>query len=194
MRDSKLTKWRKTCKILKKPWARGWEWKRECLGDEQAWTDRERSKKWETDCEGGLNRTFNNARQMSYWEVSRKLLREVSREWSSTAEVSSNKESISRTEARSIHQVSKSYRGGRSFLDWSTRYRGSVEIVIRNSLKARQIAKCWEGVEKVSRLLKNSFLRREKHRYECNQACNSTKDPINILSSQNHLSTTILST
>ena len=33
------------------------------------------------------------------------------------------------------------------------------------------------------------FQRREKHRYECNQACYSTKDPNNILSSQKHLST-----
>ena len=50
------------------------------------------------------------------------------------------------------------------------------------------------GVEKLLRLLKNSFSRKKKHRYECNQACNSTNDPINILDSQNHLSTTILST
>ena len=45
------------------------------------------------------------------------------------------------------------------------------------------------GVKEVSSLLKNSFSRREKHRYECNQACNTTKDPNNILNSQNHLST-----
>ena len=44
------------------------------------------------------------------------------------------------------------------------------------------------------RLLKNSFSRREKHRYECNKACNSTNDPINNLDTQNHLLTTILST
>ena len=44
------------------------------------------------------------------------------------------------------------------------------------------------GVESA---FQNNFLRREKHRYECNQACNSTNDPINILSSQNHLSTII---
>ena len=42
--------------------------------------------------------------------------------------------------------------------------------------------------------LKTIFQRREKHKYECNQACNSTKDPSNILSSQNHLLTKILST
>ena len=37
------------------------------------------------------------------------------------------------------------------------------------------------GVKEVSRLLKNNFSRKEKHIYECNQACNSTNDPINIL-------------
>ena len=37
--------------------------------------------------------------------------------------------------------------------------------------------------------LKIVFQRRDKHRYECNQACYSTKDPNNILSSQKHLST-----
>ena len=34
------------------------------------------------------------------------------------------------------------------------------------------------------RLLKNSFSRGEKHRHECNQTCNSTNDPNNILTSQ----------
>ena len=66
----------------------------------------------------------------------------------------------------------------------------SVEIAIRNSLRTWQIARC-RGFVKVAI---NSFSRREKHKHECNQACNSTNDPINILSSQNHLSTTILST
>ena len=37
-------------------------------------------------------------------------------------------------------------------------------------------------------MLKNSFSRREKHKYEYNQTCNSTKDPKNILISQKHLS------
>ena len=37
--------------------------------------------------------------------------------------------------------------------------------------------------------LKIVFQRREKHRYECNQACYSTKDPNNILGFQKHLLT-----
>ena len=45
------------------------------------------------------------------------------------------------------------------------------------------------GVEEFSRCAKTVFQRREKHRHECNQACYSTNDPINILSSQKHLST-----
>ena len=30
-------------------------------------------------------------------------------------------------------------------------------------------------------MLKNSFSGREKHRYECNQTCNTTNDPNSIL-------------
>ena len=37
-----------------------------------------------------------------------------------------------------------------------------------------------------SQLFKNSFSKGEKHRHECNQVCNSTNDPNNILSSQEH--------
>ena len=49
--------------------------------------------------------------------------------------------------------------------------------------------------EAVEIALKTIFQRKEKHRHECNQTCNSTKDPNNILSFQNHLSTgKILST
>ena len=61
----------------------------------------------------------------------------------------------------------------------------------KKNLEARQIARCQRGVELA---FKNSFLRREKHRHECNQAHKPTKDPISNLNSQNHLSTTILST
>ena len=50
-------------------------------------------------------------------------------------QVSSNKESDPRTEARSIHQVSRSYRGGRSILDRSTRYRGAFGIAIRKRFR-----------------------------------------------------------
>ena len=45
------------------------------------------------------------------------------------------------------------------------------------------------AVEKLSSLAKTVFQRGEKHRNVCNQASYSTKDPNNILSFQNHLST-----
>ena len=48
--------------------------------------------------------------------------------------------------------------------------------------------RCRGGVKQA---FQNSFSRGEKHRHECNQAYNSTNDPINILSSQNYLSTII---
>ena len=144
---------------------------------------------------GSLNRPLVNLNRWMCREVSRHLSRKVSRNWSSTytgiAEVSWNKPSDARTEARSIHQLLRSYRGSRNFLDWSTSYQGSVEIAIRKSLEAQQIAKCQGGVELA---FKNGFLTREKYRHECNQARNSTKDPISNLNSQNHLLTTILST
>ena len=98
------------------------------------------------------------------------------------------------SQPRWIEKLLRSYREVRSFLDWSTYLSRGVKIAIRNSLRVWQIAKCRGGVKEVLRLLKNNFSRKKKHRYECNQACNSTNDPINILDSQNHLSTKILST
>ena len=51
-----------------------------------------------------------------------------------------------------------------------------------------------QGIKKVlSQLLKLVFRDEKKHRHECNPTCNLTNDPINILSSQNHLSIKILS-
>ena len=61
-----------------------------------------------------------------------------------------------------------------------------VEIVIRKSLEAQQIARCQGDVEQA---FKNGFSRREKHKHECNHACNSTNDPNTILTSQNLLLT-----
>ena len=89
-----------------------------------------------------------------------KLSRQVSRNWSSTAEVSSNRESDSRTEARSIHQVLRSYQRGRSFLDCSTRYGGGVEIMLRIRLQKldRQ-----QGIEEVSSQLFKTVFREEKN-------------------------------
>ena len=84
-----------------------------------------------------------------------------------------------------------SYREVRNFLDRSTQLSKGVEIAIRNNLRAQQISQVSRSCRDC---LKTIFQRREKHKDECNKTCNSTKDPNNILSSQNHLSTTILST
>ena len=74
--------------------------------------------------------------------------------------------------SRSIHQVSRRCR----------------DYVKKKAWKAQQIARYQGGVEPV---FQNSLSREEKHRHECNLTYNSTNDPINILSSQNHPSTTI---
>ena len=76
--------------------------------------------------------------------------------------------------SRSIHRVSKSYREC-------------------DKKKLKKLDR-QQGIEEVSsQLLKLVFQDEKKHRYECNPTCNSTNDPTNILSSQNHLSIKILS-
>ena len=57
-----------------------------------------------------------------------------------------------------IHQVLKSYRGGRNFLDLSTRYREAVGNEIKKAKEARQTARYRGGIEEVSsQLLKPVF-------------------------------------
>ena len=64
----------------------------------------------------------------------------MSRIWPSAdtgvEKVSRYKTLDTRDEARLIHQVSKSYRGDRNFLDRLTNYREGVEIAIRNTLRS----------------------------------------------------------
>ena len=78
-----------------------------------------------------LNRPAVNLDRWRCLEVSRHLSGKVSRKWSSTdtgiEEVSMNTSSDTRSKSRSIQQVSRSYRGGRSILDRSNR--------------------CWEAIE-----------------------------------------------
>ena len=62
-------------------------------------------------------------------------------------------------QARWIEELSSSYWGDKNFLDGLRSYWEAVEIAIKGSSR---------GVEEMSRLLKNSFSRREKHRHECN--------------------------
>ena len=94
-----------------------------------------------------------------------------------------------RTEAQSIQKVSRSYQGCKSFLDRSTRYREGVEIAFKKkclrSLTDSKVSRRCRGGVKLA--FKTSFLRNEKHRYECNPTYNSTNDPINTKISQNSL-------
>ena len=71
--------------------------------------------------------------------------------------------------SRSIHQVSRRCR----------------DCVKKKAWEAQQIARYRGGVEPA---FQNSFLRGEKHRYECKPTYNSTNDPINTKISQNSLS------
>ena len=172
-------------------------WK--CLG-EKSEKYRERNRvKWGTDRTGCLNSTSSKSWQMqvsrgieiSVKEVSRKM---VIDSWG-IEEVSRNNSTKPRTEARSIHQVSRSYRGCRTILDQSTRYREAVGIAIRKSWKSStnsKVSRRYRGGVKPA--FKTSFSRWEKHRHECNPTCNSTNNPINIFSSQNHFSIKILRT
>ena len=52
-----------------------------------------------------------------------------------------------RREARSIYQLSRSYRGPGTFSIDPPSCQGSVEIAIRKILEARQIARCQGGIE-----------------------------------------------
>ena len=75
-------------------------------------------------------------------------------------QVSSNNSSDLRTKARSIYQVSRSYRGGRSFLDRSTKYRGAVGIAIWKGLRSStdsKVSRRYQGG--VKPLFKTSFLK-----------------------------------
>ena len=171
----------------------------ESLGEKsETYWQRDRVK-WVPDHTGSLNSASSKSQQMqvlrgieiSVEEVSRKM---VVDSWG-IEEVSRNNSTEPRTEARSIHQVSRSYRGCRAILDRSTRDREAVGITIRKSWRSltdNKVSRRYRGGVELA--FKTSFSRWEKHRHECNPTCNSTNDPINILSSQNYLSIKILST
>ena len=94
---------------------------------------------------GCLNRPAVNLDRWRCREVSRHLSRKVLRKWSSTntgiEEVSRNKSSDTRSESRSIQQVSRSYRGGRSILDWSSRCQEAIEEAEAFSIDSPDVEK-----------------------------------------------------
>ena len=114
------------------------EWDESVLGEktEKYW-ERDR-RKWFPNRTGGLYSAASKSHQM---QVSRGIkgicrggVKKMLVDSWGVEEVSRNNTSKSRTEARSIHQVLRSYRGYRPNLDRSTRYRGAGEIAIRKSL------------------------------------------------------------
>ena len=98
---------------------------------------------------GCLNRPAVNLDRWRCREVSRHLSRNVLRKWLSTntgtEKVSRNKSSDTRSESRSIHQVSRSYWSGRSILNRSTRCREAIK-------EAEALSIDPPGVEKLSGL------------------------------------------
>ena len=102
-----------------------------------------------------------------------------------------------------------SYRGSNerystqwSSMDWGS-YRAAIKEIESFLIDRTSYRECdnkklkgldrWPICQELSRsyrdCLKIVFQRREEHRYECNQTCYSTNDPINIWSSQKHLLT-----
>ena len=65
-------------------------------------------------------------------------------------------------------------------------YRECDKKKLKSSIGRIAIERYRDSYQDCSKIV---FQGREKHRYECNQTCYSNKDPRNILSSQNHLST-----
>ena len=127
-------------KILKKPWGSRLEW------DESVWKRKRESyqerdrRKWAAARTRRLYRPLVNLDKHRCQKVSIQLSRKVLRKWSSTdtsiKEVLRNNPSDARIEARSIHQLSRSYYEGKSFLDLCTRYREAIEIMIWKSLRS----------------------------------------------------------
>ena len=127
---------KKNLKNLRNPWGTKLEWDESVFGRETEKYGERYRRKWEPDRTGYLYRTSSKSQQMQVSRVIEVSVKEVLRKCSSTAEVSRNNTSESRTKARSIHQVSRSYRVYRPNLDRSTRYRGAGEIMIRKSLES----------------------------------------------------------
>ena len=138
-------------KILKKPWGSRLEWD-ESIWERKRESYRERDwRKWVANRTRRLYKPSVNLDRCKCREVSRQLSRKVLRKWSSTntsiEEVSRNNPSDARTKAWSIHQLLRSYRGRKSFLDLSTRYREVVKIAIwkslRSSIDSKVSRRCW---------------------------------------------------
>ena len=136
-----------------------------------------------------------NLDRCRYREVSRYLSREVSRKWLLTTEVL--RRCWGTTQQNQEQKLNRSTRC-RETIEDAQPFSIDPPVIekpsglwLEKAKEARQRARYRGGVEPA---FKTSFSSCEKHRHKCNPTCNSTNDPINILSSQNHLSIKILST
>ena len=114
------------------------------------WTGAERSREIEEMRIGSQERIYRssvNLDRCRNQEVSRKLSRKWSSKDTGTEKVSRNNPSNARTEARSIHQLSRSYWRDQSFLDLSARYREAIGNAIRKSWRSstdnKVSRRCW---------------------------------------------------
>ena len=128
--------------ILEKAWRileeQSLEWDKSVLGEKtEKYLERDRLK-WEPDRIRSLNSACSKSQQMQVLRgieipVEGGVEKMIIDSWG-IEEVSRNNLTESRTVARSIHQVSRSYRGYRPNLDQSTKYWGAGEIAIRKRL------------------------------------------------------------
>ena len=149
--DQKFIKWIKTWKKLENPKGKGLEWVREVWEmKSQRYQEKDRQK-WVADRTRRIYRSLVNFERWGVEVVSRHLSRRCREKAMSIDHVSRSYRGIktpeARYDARSIHQVSRSCREVRNFLDRSTRCRGVVEIVIRKTLGSSTIASYRGGVE-----------------------------------------------
>ena len=158
----------------KNPWGWSLEWERDVLEGEKSREIKRDRVKW------GLNHADPIYRSLVILNKSRGIERCRALKGSTDAAIEQVSLGVhSKKEARWIEELSRSCRD-------------CDKKKLKSSIDKPGIEGCQEAVKIV---LKTVFQRKEKHRHECNQTCNSTKDPNNILSFQNHLSTgKILST
>ena len=95
--------------------------------------------------------------------MSSHLSRKVSRKITSTDEAIEEQSKDIRTESRSIHQLSKSYRGSRNFLDRSTQLSRICRDCDKKSLGSRQIARCRDSLKLVFQERENTDMNVIRH-------------------------------
>ena len=142
---------KKTWESLKNTWNWGLEWEK-VFREERTQRYRERDQeKWKLDRDGPLYRMLVNLDKYRCWEVSSHLSRKVSRKTTSTdATVKKVSRYKAKTQEKKLDRsisCQEAIEDPGTFLIDPPSCWGSVEIAIRNSLRAQQIARCRGSVE-----------------------------------------------